>query len=582
MNGIQKVASRGLSVCCSLNIEDLLREREKLDEKIGEQFGEDVTILFTDIVNYTAFVETYGDIDAKAMLQKHNRVAFPLIAKYRGLIIKTIGDSIMASFGSPPDAVRAAIEIQDALANLKEHNENRKIRVRIGINRGTALRDGKDLFGDAVNVAARIEPKAKPGQILVSKSVYEAVRDIDDIVCCYYGKEPAKGKSAPLELYRVLLDDGDDDEGPANGSRALTGRVILGGASILVVLTLLGIIIYSDIPGQFFKKDEEVSTPDSHRAFTPYSPKLRSIKARNDELLTAFERHTGDITENEIKHWLTLKVGFKNEANSNPDLESRINAFLDRIPFAAKSQTGVCDLLLTLVEYGQGNKLVVRNNTYGNEMVDSNREVLTVDNWQPFFSRLEAVINRDWCFNALRALQLLNPVHDESSIELELSGKSGRMFQVGDIMNACVSSSKQTYCMLYNVNLDGIYLLFPRLGKERNLLKAGETQCSGNIEVSPPTGNELLLAILFDDNRLLPSFDYRLGQSELVSAATLDDGRDLPSFTYSFSQDEPFFQWSYTSFGPDNAVAFCERLLSSLSNESHDKWLARSMFIKTY
>ncbi len=187
-------------------IEDLLREKEKIEKSINERFQEYVTIMFTDIAGYTNFVETHGDLAAKSLLQTHNDIIFSIIEQHSGNIIKTIGDAIMAAFFNTKDAVIAAADIQKA---LKLHNKNaetiKKINIRIGIHAGNALKDGNDYFGDAVNIAARIEPTGSAGQVMVSRPVYNSVKDDKNIFCSFHSLKKAKGKSEPLEVYRVFL-----------------------------------------------------------------------------------------------------------------------------------------------------------------------------------------------------------------------------------------------------------------------------------------------------------------------------------------------------------------------------------------
>lgn len=211
----------------STSIEDLLREKEKIEKSINEQFQEYVTIMFTDIAGYTNFVETHGDITAKSLLQKHNEIIFPIIKKHSGNVIKTIGDAIMASFLDTKNAVIAAVDIQKA---LKKHNVNaekiKKINIRIGIHAGDALQDGNDYFGDAVNVAARIEPTGSAGQIMVSESVYNAVKDYKNIFCSYHGLKEAKGKSEPLEVYRVFLNHEEQLSWQDQKEKADLGKII--------------------------------------------------------------------------------------------------------------------------------------------------------------------------------------------------------------------------------------------------------------------------------------------------------------------------------------------------------------------
>ena len=142
-------------------IAEILRERERLDRELQKKFKREVTILFTDICGYTKYMETRGDISGRAMLQKHNDIVFPLVEKHEGVVIKTIGDAVMATFSTPLAGVKASIAIQNGLYeyNRKVQAADR-IHVRIGINKGEALMDEADVFGDAVNVASRIQSQA--------------------------------------------------------------------------------------------------------------------------------------------------------------------------------------------------------------------------------------------------------------------------------------------------------------------------------------------------------------------------------------------------------------------------------------
>ena len=194
----------------SENIEGILHERERLEEILREKFKKEVVILFTDICGYTKYTDTHGDISGRAMLEKHNRIVLPLIDKNEGVVIKTIGDAVMASFSTPLSAVKASIAIQNGLHEYNRTAEEvNRIYVKIGINKGEALVDAKDVYGDAVNMASRIQSQAGADQILISKSVYEQVKGIDDILCRFHGNVQVKGKTEPLELYRIVWQDED-------------------------------------------------------------------------------------------------------------------------------------------------------------------------------------------------------------------------------------------------------------------------------------------------------------------------------------------------------------------------------------
>ena len=190
----------------SSSIDDLLREKEKIEQSITDRFSEYVTIMFTDIAGYTRFVETHGDLAAKTLLYRHNKMVFKCIKEYHGVVVKTIGDAVMASFQNPLDAVNASVATQRALKNYNETAPpQKKINIRIGLNTGSAIKDKDDYFGDAVNVAARIESAGSAGQVLVSQSVYDAVKEENSILIRHHGQKAVKGKSKPLELYRVFL-----------------------------------------------------------------------------------------------------------------------------------------------------------------------------------------------------------------------------------------------------------------------------------------------------------------------------------------------------------------------------------------
>lgn len=134
------------------------------------------TILFTDIVDSTRFWDKHGDIKGRLMVNTHNRALFPVIKKFKGKVIKTIGDSIMAFFSKPEKAVDAAIAIQQMLQNMREQDPNFGIRVRIGVHTGTAIVESGDVYGDVVNVASRIESHAEGDEITVSKDTINAVK----------------------------------------------------------------------------------------------------------------------------------------------------------------------------------------------------------------------------------------------------------------------------------------------------------------------------------------------------------------------------------------------------------------------
>jgi class 3 adenylate cyclase len=189
------------------NIEDLLRKRKELideiDKQIKENYTRPVTLLFTDIVGSTRYFETMGDIRGRQMIQIHNDLLFPIIKIHMGIIIKTIGDSIMASFEDPLQSVICAIEMQKKLAQHNENQqENQKIKVRMGLHFGEAVVDGQDLFGDMVNTSARVEARADADEIIISSSLKAKLADAD-LPLVFLGSDFVKGKDQKIDFFLV-------------------------------------------------------------------------------------------------------------------------------------------------------------------------------------------------------------------------------------------------------------------------------------------------------------------------------------------------------------------------------------------
>lgn len=135
-----------------------------------------VAIMLTDMYGYSKQMEQ-DEAYAYTKLLEHNRIIRAAIAGYRGREIKTIGDAFLVTFRSAIDAVDCALTIQRSFADFNlNRNEKERILVRIGIHLGDVLLVDDDVYGDGVNVAARIEPLAEPGGICVSEPVFEMVR----------------------------------------------------------------------------------------------------------------------------------------------------------------------------------------------------------------------------------------------------------------------------------------------------------------------------------------------------------------------------------------------------------------------
>jgi len=159
------------------------------------------TILFTDVEGSTALTERVGDAKAREVLRAHERIVREALQSHGGSEVKAMGDGFMASFSSATRALECAIAMQRAFA---AHNEaaDAPIRVRIGLNAGEPIAEEKDLFGTAVNLAARIAAKAEGGEILASDVVRQLVAG-KGFLFADRGDVALRGFEDPVRLYEV-------------------------------------------------------------------------------------------------------------------------------------------------------------------------------------------------------------------------------------------------------------------------------------------------------------------------------------------------------------------------------------------
>jgi adenylate cyclase len=166
-------------------------------------------ILAVDVVEYSRLVR--ADEAGTLGRVKAHRVEFaePLIAEYRGRLVKLTGDGVLVEFESAVDAVECAVAIQKGMAEREAAvPEDRRIRYRIGINIGDIVQDDGDIFGDGVNIAVRLEGLAEPGGICIARNVYNQVKGKLDLAFEPMGEHKVKNIAEPVVVYRVVTDPG--------------------------------------------------------------------------------------------------------------------------------------------------------------------------------------------------------------------------------------------------------------------------------------------------------------------------------------------------------------------------------------
>ena len=135
-------------------------------------------ILAADVAGYSRLMGVNEDGTLAAMKAIRRELWDPKVKEHRGRIVKTTGDGLLVEFASVVDGVRCSVEVQQAMAARNAAvPPDRRIEFRMGINLGDIIKDGRDIYGDGVNVAARLEALAEPGGICVSRVVHDQVQD---------------------------------------------------------------------------------------------------------------------------------------------------------------------------------------------------------------------------------------------------------------------------------------------------------------------------------------------------------------------------------------------------------------------
>jgi len=169
---------------------------------VGQTEGT-VTIMFTDMEGSTNLLSTRGFTESHEIMKAYESIIDEKVAEHAGRRIKGLGDGLMVSFGSSRHGVECALEIQKAIGEYSKQNPERKIRIRIGINTGEVVEEAGDIFGSAVNVAARVAMKAKGGEILVSDVVRILVGPVREINFDYKGAYKLKGFPDRWRIHQV-------------------------------------------------------------------------------------------------------------------------------------------------------------------------------------------------------------------------------------------------------------------------------------------------------------------------------------------------------------------------------------------
>jgi TolB-like protein/class 3 adenylate cyclase/Tfp pilus assembly protein PilF len=199
-------------------------------------------ILSADVKGYSRLMGEDEEATLRT-LNAYKEVMGSLIQQHRGRVVGTAGDSVLAEFGSVVDAVQCAVEIQQVLrAKNAVVPENRRMEFRIGINLGDVIEEGDTIYGDGVNIAARLEGLAEAGGICISESAYQQIENKLPLRYDYLGEHEVKNIAKPVRVYCARI---EADAGPSKlgkEKKPAQKRLPKAALAIIAVIVIAGLV----------------------------------------------------------------------------------------------------------------------------------------------------------------------------------------------------------------------------------------------------------------------------------------------------------------------------------------------------
>ena len=273
-------------------------------------------ILAADVVGYSRLM-SIDEADTLAALKAlRTEIIDPLIEAYHGRIVKLMGDGTLVEFASVVDAVNCAVEIQAALSERNLHGPqdvDRRIELRIGINLGDVMIDGDDLYGDGVNLAARLEGLAEPGGVCVSEVVASQAASKALVGFEYLGERRLKNIPEPVRVYRVNHRDRTISRRTSGWSRGVVAAI--GGTLVLVAAIVVWRVIY------YFETGDAVPFDEAAALARPTGPTIAVL---------AFENLSGDPAKDFLSDGISEDVIVELGRYRNLNILSRNTTFAFR------------------------------------------------------------------------------------------------------------------------------------------------------------------------------------------------------------------------------------------------------------
>jgi TolB-like protein/class 3 adenylate cyclase len=200
-------------------------------------------ILSADVKGYSRLMGTDEEATLRN-LQAYKEVMASSIQHHRGRIVGTAGDSVLADFASVVDAVQCAVEIQQVLrAKNALLSEDRRMDFRIGINLGDVIEEGDTIYGDGVNIAARLEGMAEAGGICISESAYQQIKNKLPLRYDYLGEHEVKNIAEPVRVYRAQVEPEAASSKLSRQKKPVGKRLSKAALAIIAVVVIVGAVI---------------------------------------------------------------------------------------------------------------------------------------------------------------------------------------------------------------------------------------------------------------------------------------------------------------------------------------------------
>jgi adenylate cyclase len=255
-------------------------------------------ILSADVKGYSRLMGEDEEATIRT-LTEYRKIISDQVKQHEGRVVDSPGDNVLAEFASVVDALKCAVQIQKEIAEQNESlPENRKMEFRIGINLGDVAKEGDRIYGDGVNVAARIESLADPGGICISRSAYDQVRKSLSLGYEYLGEHSVKNIDEPVRVYRVLT--APEYAGRVIGEKTAAGKKWrrLAYTAVACLVVVAGGLIAWNI---YLQKSRRVEAADIEKmAFLlPDKPSIAVLP---------FDNMSGDADQNYFSDGLTEEI----------------------------------------------------------------------------------------------------------------------------------------------------------------------------------------------------------------------------------------------------------------------------------